>query len=177
MALPVRMIRIHYQGSILSLLDSDDHTPIYTVKVCSKLPQMSLFPASQSLSNSKPLATASFSALSTEVTLNIDGRSIPFLREKTFTRSYTFCSCTGDMLFWRADGTLTGDFKLVDKKDTVVARFHNKVFSTTEVGSFEVIGEVSEMEKREIVISGLAMLAMVQSSTLALMVLAGGDGN
>ena len=140
MALPLRMIRIHYRGSTLSVLDSDDQTPIYTVKVCSKLPQMSLFPASESPSDSKPSATASFSPISTEVTLTIDGRSITLRREKTFTRTYKFSSSTGDVLFRRADGALTGDFKLVDKKETVIARFHNKVFSTTEVGSFEVVG-------------------------------------
>jgi hypothetical protein len=68
---------------------------------------------------------------------------------------------------------LTGDFKLVDKKGRVVARFHNKVFSTTEVGTLELVGELSEKEIQEVVMSGLGMLVMVQSGTLALMVVAG----
>ena len=75
-------------------------------------------------------------------------------------------------MFWKADGALTGDFKLVDK-ERVVARFHNKVFSTTEVGAFELVGELSEGEIQEVVMSGLGMLIMVQSGTLALMVVAG----
>jgi hypothetical protein len=65
------------------------------------------------------------------------------------------------------------DFKLVDKKERVVARFHNKVFSTTEVWTFELVGELSEGKIQEVVMSGLGMLVMVQSGTLALMVVAG----
>ena len=61
----------------------------------------------------------------------------------------------------------------MDKKERVIARFHNKVFSTTEVGTFELVGELSEGEIQEVVMSGLGMLVMVQSGTLALMVVAG----
>ena len=72
---------------------------------------------------------------------------------------------------------MTGDFKLVDKKEEVLARFRNKVLSTAEVGSFEI---VENWEKKrdfvdEVVISGLGMLIMVQSGGLAMMVLFGGD--
>jgi hypothetical protein len=42
-----------------------------------------------------------------------------------------------------------------------------------EVGSFEIIGALSEELKYEIVISGLAVLVMVQSLNLAGMVLMG----
>jgi hypothetical protein len=166
------MIRIHYSGNTLSLLDTDDFTPLYTVKVSSRLPQMSLFPSTNP--SPTPLATASFNLLSTEVILSLSNQSIPLRREKTFTKTYTFTSLSSkDVLFWRADGALTGDFKLVDKKGRVVARFHNKVFSTTEVGTLELVGELSEKEIQEVVMSGLGMLVMVQSGTLALMVVAG----
>jgi hypothetical protein len=166
------MIRIHYRGNTLSLLDTDDLTPLYIVKVTSSLPQISLFPPTNP--SPTPLATASFNLLSTEVILSLSGQPIPLRREKTFTRTYTFTSSSsGEVLFWRADGALTGDFKLVDKKERVIARFHNKVFSTTEVGTFELVGELSEGEIQEVVMSGLGMLVMVQSGTLALMVVAG----
>jgi hypothetical protein len=165
------MIRIHYSGNTLSL-DTDDFTPLYTVKVSSRLPQMSIFPPTKP--SPTPLATISFNLLSPEVILSLSNQSIPLRREKTCTRTYTFASISSkDVLFWRADGALTGDFKLVDKKERVVARFHNKVFSTTEVGAFELVGELSEGEILEIVMSGLGMLVMVQSGTLALMVVAG----
>lgn len=99
----------------------------------------------------------------------------------------------------------TGDFKLVDAKEVVRARFRNKVLSTAEVGSFEILdagerawqGKVEgegkgesegkrdvdadvDVDERwrfvdEVVISGLGMLIMVQSGGLAMMVLFGGD--
>jgi hypothetical protein len=135
---------------------------------------MSLFSSTDKITSPAPLATASFNLLSPEVILSLSGQSIPLRREKTFTRTYTFTSLSSkDVLFWRADGALTGDFKLVDKKERVVARFHNKVFSTTEVGTFELVGELSEGEIQEVVMSGLGMFVMAQSGTLALMVVAG----
>ena len=72
---------------------------------------------------------------------------------------------------------MTGDFKLVDKKEEVLARFRNKVLSTAEVGSFEIVGN---WEKKrdfvdEVVISGLGMLVMVQSGGLAMMILFASD--
>jgi hypothetical protein len=172
MSLPVCLVRIHYRGNTLSLLDTDDLIPLYTVKVTSRLSQMSIFPPNNP--SPTPLATASFNLLSTEAILSLSNQSIPLRREKTFTRTYTFTSLSSEeVLFWRADGALTGDFKLVDKKERVVARFHNKVFSTTEVWTFELVGELSEGKIQEVVMSGLGMLVMVQSGTLALMVVAG----
>lgn len=53
-------------------------------------------------------------------------------------------------------------------------RFRNKVFCTDELGSFEIVGDVDSDERDMAVISGLAMLTMVQSGTLALLVLVGG---
>ena len=63
----------------------------------------------------------------------------------------------------------------MDKSENVLARFRNKVFSTTEVGSFEILGVREEEERDMIVITGLSMLAMVQSTQLGLMVIAGGQ--
>lgn len=54
------------------------------------------------------------------------------------------------------------------------ARFRNKVFCASELGSFEIVGEMQDEERDAVVISGLAMLTMVQSGQLALVVLVGG---
>ncbi|THC94278.1 hypothetical protein EYZ11_006251 [Aspergillus tanneri] len=89
-------------------------------------------------------------------------------------RTYNFNSSAANAnLTWRADGALTGDYNLLGGNDAVIARFRNKLLSNQEVGSFELVGELDEMFKDEIVISLLAMLAMVQSLNLAAMVLAG----
>ena len=175
MALPIQMIHVHYQGYTLSLLDSDDHTPIYAVKIPPKAMQMSITHSYKSPYIEKPFAVASFGALSTEVKLNLYGRIIPLRRDQTFTRTYTFTEPKGETLFWKSDGILSGDFKLVDKSEIVLARFRNKVFSTTEVGSFEILGMREEEERDMIIITGLSMLAMVQSTQLGLMVIAGGQ--
>jgi len=70
---------------------------------------------------------------------------------------------------------LSGDWKLVDvKSDKVKARFRNKVFSSSELGTFEVMG-CEEEERDLVVVSGLAVLVMVQSTVLAVLVLTGGE--
>lgn len=178
------MIHIHYCGKFLSLLDSDDSTPLYTVRVCREMPQLQLVrrqdihvPNDEDSTTHQPdLCTASFKRLSMEVTLSIHGHRVLLRRPDIFSRTYGFesRSLPGITLQWEADGALTGDFKIVDTHDRhVICRFHNKVFSVAEVGSFEMIGTLSEELKEEIVISGLAVLVMVQSLTLAGMVAMG----
>lgn len=184
MSIAVQMIHIHYRGKFLSLLDSDDSTPLYTVKVCRQTPQIQLVRHQNShvmndehnSDNQSSLCTASFKKLSTEVTLSICGHGVLLRRPDIFSRTYNFesISLRGTILRWEADGALTGDFKLINTRDNhVLCRFHNRVFSVVEVGSFEIIGALSEELKYEIVISGLAVLVMVQSLNLAGMVLMG----
>jgi len=67
--------------------------------------------------------------------LSLNGIAVPFVLLKLLTRTYTFISpSSGEALFWKADGLLTDDFKLVEKKNAVVARFHDKACSGKEVG-------------------------------------------
>ncbi|KAJ5601064.1 hypothetical protein N7510_010598 [Penicillium lagena] len=181
---PIQMIHIHYRGKFLSLLDSDDATPLYTVKVCRETPQMELVRMNRSAAaqNTSPQipepCTASFNYLSLNVSLSIRGIQVRLKRHGTFSRTYAFESTAspGTTMLWEADGALTGDFKLSDQfTGRVVARFRNRLFSTSEVGSLEMIGEVEEVLQEEIVISCLAVLVMVQSLNLATMVLVGGS--
>lgn len=67
---------------------------------------------------------------------------------------------------------MSGDFKLVSDMGQVVAWFRNKVFSTTELGRFEIMAGMDGREV-EVLLTGLAMLAMVQSGKFGLMVIAG----
>jgi hypothetical protein len=120
-------------------------------------------------------STASFKYLSIDVAMNIHGRPVSLQRAKFLSRTSHFTSATGEILTWKPDGTWTGDFKLIDEKEKVLARFRNKVLSTAEVGSFEIIVEKDNEFVDEAVISGLSMLIMVQSGCLAMMVLFGGD--
>lgn len=42
MSIPIQMIHIDYSGKLLNLLDSDDRTPLYRVKVWLHSPQMEM---------------------------------------------------------------------------------------------------------------------------------------
>jgi len=69
---------------------------------------------------------------------------------------------------------LSGDWKLLGANGDVRARFRNKVFSSSELGSFEIVDVKGEKERDLIVMSGLATLAMVQSTLLAALIVTGG---
>lgn len=181
MTLPIQIIHIHYQGKLLILRDSDDKTPLYTVKVCRKTPQMTMTRSAPGVQDTTispekhkhddfAICTASFKGLKVNVDLTVRGRRILLNRQSLMSTTYDFDSVVkGSKLFWEADGALSGDFRLVDERGCVVARFRNKLFSNTEVGALEMVG-VTEVLREEIVISGLAMLAMVQSMNLCQMV-------
>lgn len=178
------MIHVHYRSNSLLLLDSDDITPLYTVQIGRETPQMQMVSLceehaqvpSDNDGSARRLSTALFKMLSTDVQLSIRGKPALMQRSNLFSRSYCFRSVAldGEYLLWEADGALSGDFKLVHRQNgRVLARFRNKVFSAVEVGSFEMVGELSERFKEEILITGLSVLVMVQSLNLAGMVLMG----
>lgn len=181
MPLAIQMIHVHFGTSFLSLLDSDDQTPLYTVKITRETPQMQLVVLQDTndtndVGMEPRLCTATFKILSMEVKLSIHGHAVVLRRPNTFSRTYSLESIAlpGTTLLWEADGALTGDFKLLRKDNRqVLSRFRNKVLSTTELGSFEIVGEVTGGLKEEILISGLGVLVMVQSLNLAGMVLVG----
>lgn len=174
MALFTQIINVHYKGNYLSLLASDNRTPLYTVKTSSQPPQMAMFRHGD---DSNLTGSASFQHFSTEVSLTIRGRVVPLQRDKFLSRTSHFTSSSEEVLWWKPDGALTGNFKLVDKKEQIWARFRNKVLSTAEVGSFEIIRERGEEFVDETVMSGLGMLVMVQSCGLAMMVIFGGNSS
>lgn len=191
MSIPIQMIHIHYNGKYLNLLDSDDRSPLYRVKVWPHSPQMEMVRSSNETNPPNytsgtpnppaPICTAAFKTFSLQVKLRVHSHEVLLQREGTLTRTYNFTSSVFPhaTLTWSADGALTGDYKLADEArgGGLIARFRNKVFSCQEVGSFELVGELDEAFRDEVVISGLAVLAMVQSLNLAGMVLLGGSPN
>ncbi|KAH8433327.1 uncharacterized protein LDX57_010963 [Aspergillus melleus] len=190
MPVPIQIIHIHYRGKFLNLLDSDNQTPLYRVKVGSHLPQMELFRVEHGhlpsgpravpfpTPSALPICTAAFKAVSLQVKLKVRGQEVRLERESLLTRTYNFHSPAANVdLTWTADGVLTGDYQLSVAHGGVIARFRNRLFSNQEVGTFELVGDIEDRFRDEIVISGLAMLAMVQSLNLAGMVLVGGSIN
>ncbi|KAJ5152332.1 hypothetical protein N7492_010627 [Penicillium capsulatum] len=181
MPLAIQMIHVHFGTNFLSLLDSDDTTPLYTVKISRETPQMQFVTFHRSIDteerdNEAGLCTASFKMTSMEVKLSLRGNVVPLRRPAMFSRSYSFESIAlpRTTLLWEADGALTGDFKLRETNHgQVLCRFRNKMLSATELGSFELVGELARRLKEEILISGLSVLVMVQSLNLAGMVLIG----
>ncbi|KAI0384425.1 hypothetical protein F5Y04DRAFT_269407 [Hypomontagnella monticulosa] len=179
MSVPVQMVHVHYQGKYLKLLDSDDQTQLYS-PLLGKFGGSDTEPAiyhdtnDTNISNSST-CTAAFRALSLGVTMRVRGKEVQLERSSALTRTYGFQSAGAEArLAWEADGALSGDFRLVNRADHgVLARFRNKLFSNAEVGAFEIVGDVSELLREEILISGLSVLVMVQSLNLATMVLFG----
>ncbi|KAK0103909.1 hypothetical protein ONS96_005017 [Cadophora gregata f. sp. sojae] len=180
MGLPAQILHVYYKGLALSVLDSDDRTSLYTVK-CLPL-AFQILPSTPN--NGVPIASSSFSILTTNVKLLLHSRSILLYREKMFTRSYTYVSpgasnneyadekVLEQKMHWEAEDIMSGDFKLVDQRGEVCAWFRNKVFSTTELGRFEIMRGMEGREV-EVLLTGLAMLAMVQSGKFGLMVIGG----
>ncbi|OTA56770.1 hypothetical protein K449DRAFT_468067 [Hypoxylon sp. EC38] len=194
MSFSVQMIHVHYHGRYLKLLDSDDETPLYSVRVSRESPQMAMvrvmkptllgkhgktepavYHAPNGSTKDVNACTAAFRALSLGVTMRIRGKEVRLERSSALSRTYNFLSAGAETrLTWEADGALSGDFRLVERaQHSVLARFRNKLFSNAEVGTFEVVGNVSELLREEILISGLSVLVMVQSLNLATMVLFG----
>ncbi|PVH89124.1 hypothetical protein DL98DRAFT_508251 [Cadophora sp. DSE1049] len=179
MGLPAQILHVYYEGLTLSVLDSDDKTSLYTVKC---LPfAFQILPSAPTTDS--PIASSSFSILTTNVKLLLHSRAILLYREKTFTRSYTYISpgasneygdekAVEQKMHWEAEDIMSGDFKLVDPKGEVCAWFRNKVFSTAELGRFEIMKGLEGREV-EVLLTGLAMLAIVQSGKFGLMVIGG----
>lgn len=148
MSTPIQMIHIHYRPKSLLLLDSDNKTPLYTVRVCREAPQMQLARLNNPPDSAHVdvgLCTASFKMLSMNVTLSLHGHEVHLRHPNTFTRTYGFDSIElqGITLHWESDGALTGEFKVVDQDSgQVLSRFRNRLWTVEEVGSFEMVGDL-----------------------------------
>jgi hypothetical protein len=123
--------------------------------------------------NEHKVCAATFKLTSLNVHLSIhEHDDILFSRDQIFSTKYTFVSpFLNAPLTWKADGALSGNYILSNEEGGVFARFRNKLFSNTEVGTLEIVDEIELNFKDEIVISGLAMLVMVQSLNLGVMVM------
>jgi hypothetical protein len=138
------------------------------------------------------VCTAQFKITSLDVMLRIrEQRNIELKRQKVLSTRYSFVSpalsvggasgLVGEggpvVLTWETDSgdNTVGNFRLVREGDSkVLVKFRNEAFSNARVGTFEVLdGAMDQLVKDEVVISGLAMLAMNQSFHLAGMVMFG----
>jgi hypothetical protein len=187
MSKPAQTINIIYSSKSLNLVDCHTLEHLYKVKVDRHAPQVEMrrLQDTQSqtddtlLENNLPWAnrvcTATFKLTSLQVRLSIhEHEDVPFTRDQIFSTKYTFASpfFESAILTWKADGALSGNYMLTDDaKGTVLARFRNKLFSVTEVGTLEITEDFEANFKDEIVISALAMLVMVQSLQLGVMVI------
>ncbi|KAF4214223.1 hypothetical protein CNMCM8980_006908 [Aspergillus fumigatiaffinis] len=143
------------------------------------------FPQDESAYFQRRVYTAKFKLTSLNVQLQIrEHRDVLLNRKSILSTSYSFTSpamsaantmssLSSPILTWEADQTGNlGDFRLVNETENVshrklLARFRNKAFSNEQVGTFEVDAGLNQLVKDEAVISGLAMLSMVQSINLA----------
>jgi hypothetical protein len=155
------------------------------------------FPQDESAYFQRRVYTAQFKMTSLNVQLQIrEHRHVLLSRKSILSTSYSFRSpamsatntrsspsspASSPILTWEADQTGNlGDFQLVNEAENesdrrVLVGFRNKVFSNEQVGTFEVVAGLDQLVKDEAVISGLAMLSMVQSINLAGMVMLGGS--
>lgn len=172
---PSEKINITYQGRSVILRDAFNGTPLYSVRVCHEAPQMLMTRLGEGERNASEICSATFHGKNLDVGLIVHGRGIRLQRHTDYHTTYFFRSVDrGSKLIWEGESALSGGFTLADENGEALARYHSKAFSRREVGVFEIMGgSVSEQLKGEIVISGLAMLAMVQSHGLSEMVLTG----
>ncbi|KAF7122213.1 hypothetical protein CNMCM5793_000170 [Aspergillus hiratsukae] len=194
----LQTITITYTDSkYLSLVDAASRTPLYHVKVCRQVPQMEMirfirapsddrddraFPEDENVYFQRRVYTAKFKMTSLNVQLQIrEHKDVLLGRKSILSTSYSFTSPTSSsILTWEADSGNLGNFRLVKEAENesdrrVLARFRNKAFSNEQVGTFEVDTGLDQLVKDEAMISGLAMLSMVQSINLAGMVMLGGS--
>jgi hypothetical protein len=147
------------------------------------------FPAEAEAYFASRTSTAQFTMTSLNVKLRIrDHHDVELKRKAILSTSYLFTSPTlsaaesdtmhPPLLCWETDNTnnTIGDFRLVvdathelDRK--LLVRFRNLAFSNERVGTFELDSDLDQLVKDEAVISGLAMLSMVQSLNLAGMIM------
>jgi hypothetical protein len=194
----LQTITITYTDSkYLSLIDAASRTPLYHVKVCRQVPQMEMirlspgpsderndraFPEDENAYFESRVYTAKFKMTSLNVQLQIrEHKDVLLGRKSILSTSYSFTSpASSSILTWEADSANLGDFRLVKEAENdpdrrVLVRFRNKAFSNEQVGTFEVDAGLDQLVKDEAVISGLAMLSMVQSINLAGMIMLGGS--
>ncbi|KAH8697903.1 hypothetical protein BGW36DRAFT_427843 [Talaromyces proteolyticus] len=188
MSRPFQTINIIYSTKSLNLVDFYTLEPLYKVKVDRHVPQIEsrrvqAGPDSYNdealLDDHRPwkdnVCTATFKLTSLNVCLSIhEHTDIEFKRDHILSSQYTFSSpfLNSTTLMWKADGVFSGNFLLTDDtKGTVLARFRNRLFSNTEVGTLEIVDEIAPDLKDEVVISGLAMLVMLQSLNLSVMIM------
>ncbi|RHZ55414.1 uncharacterized protein CDV56_105565 [Aspergillus thermomutatus] len=155
------------------------------------------FPEDENAYFQRRVYTAKFKMTSLNGHLQIrEHRDVLLSRKGILSTSYSFTSpalsaaniissssspASSAVLTWEADQTGNlGDFRLVKEAENesdrkVLARFRNKAFSNEKVGTFEVDAGLNQLVKDEAVISGLAMLSMVQSINLAGMIMLGGS--
>ncbi|GAQ09932.1 uncharacterized transporter C3H1.06c [Aspergillus lentulus] len=153
------------------------------------------FPQDESAYFQRRVYTAKFKMTSLNVQLQIrEHRDVLLSWKSMLSTSYSFTSPamsaantmnssssppSSPILTWEADPTGNlGDYRLVNETENeserrVLVRFRNKAFSNEQVGTFEVDAGLDQLVKDEAVISGLAMLPMVQSINLAGMVMFG----
>ena len=181
----------------LSLVDETSRTPLYHVKVSRHTPQMEMirlspspsynefFPDNEEAYYKSRVCTSQFKMTSLDVRLRIrEHHDIVLKRQGLLSTSYSFISpaLSSSALTWETNWTQgnLGDFRLVVEAENESARkelahFRNTVFSNKQVGTFEMDSDLDQLVKDEVVISGLATLAMLQSMNLAGMVMFGGS--
>lgn len=163
---PARILHINYGNwkvTRISVLDTDEETPLYNVKVALKKPQMTFEPAS----SETPFATIVFHALHTRIDATIRDSIFTMTTHFSLNSLYSWASpaLQGATLTWKSKLTKI-DLECVDEKGVVVAMFHFAKISMKKAGRLEVMDRRACDDNpaflEEIMVTGLAFACYME---------------
>ena len=155
-----RTLRVYSNGVLstgLTILDTDDKTPLYTIELHSVTKPHVII---RSASTSAMVGTARFRSLAKRIELEIHGQAVNMEFRGVFKSGLTYRSpaFNGATLTWKKNGMGSSDMVCVDEKELPIAKYEKKNWSMKQRGTLDLMGMAQGSPAMdEIVITAMAM--------------------
>ncbi|KAI9720670.1 MAG: hypothetical protein M1812_002850 [Candelaria pacifica] len=163
-----RLLHIYHEGHSerrASIKDSSK-TTLYSIDLhhWSK-PHMVVFAGD----SKNEIGTVAFHSLSSTMDLTVRGTEFSLKNDKYWTQQYSFVSrATGRKFRWKMESLWTmNDFVCMDEKDMPIAKFEGSTWALRKLGKIELVQGLDGALLDEVLMSGLAMVEMVQRTKKA----------
>ncbi|KAI9793763.1 MAG: hypothetical protein M1835_007069 [Candelina submexicana] len=163
-----RLLHIYHEGLTqrhASIKDSSK-TTLYTIDLHQwTKPHMVIFAGD----SKNHVGTVTFHTLSSTMDLVINGTEIGFKNDSFWTQQYSFVSrATGKKLRWKFESSWSMKHVVcLDEKDLAVAKFEGSTWALRKLGKIELVPGVDGGLLDEVLVSGLAMMEMIQRTKKA----------
>ncbi|KAI9701765.1 MAG: hypothetical protein M1836_001108 [Candelina mexicana] len=163
-----RLLHIYHEGLTqrhASIKDSSK-TTLYTIDLHQwTKPHMVIFAGD----SKNQVGTVTFHTLSSTMDLVINGTEIGFKNDSFWTQQYSFVSrATGKKLRWKFESSWSMKHVVcLDEKDLAVAKFEGSTWALRKLGKIELVPGVDGGLLDEVLVSGLAMMEMIQRTKTA----------